>query len=59
MWDKGYMKMSDIEKASGIPHSTVSQRVNALQRREKAEWIFKVSKEYYVVNQYNKRDWVK
>jgi hypothetical protein len=59
MWDKGPMRMTDIEKASGLPHSTFVQRFRALQRREKGEWIFKVSEGYYVVNQYNKRDWAK
>jgi hypothetical protein len=59
MWDEGYMKLSVIEKAADLPHSTVAQRVKALQRKDKGEWIFKASDDYYFVNQYNKREWIK
>jgi hypothetical protein len=59
MWGKGLMRMTDIEKASGVPHSTVSQRVKELQKKRKGQWIVKASEDYYIVDDHNKRHWIK
>jgi hypothetical protein len=58
MWGKGPMRLKDIEDESGLAHSTVVQKLEALQTPEKGRWIIKHPDKTYEVDQTKERPWI-
>ena len=58
MWGIGNMKPIEIEKRSGLVHSTSAQRVEALQKQKKGSWIIKNADGTYRVDETKERPWI-
>ncbi|MFC1866520.1 winged helix-turn-helix transcriptional regulator [Thermodesulfobacteriota bacterium] len=60
MWDKKSLTPGEIIKETGIPHSTVYQRLKALESEEKGKWVERLSDDQhiYVVDESKDRYWL-
>jgi len=48
LWDKGSMKLFEIERETKIKHASVDQRLKALQTEKKGCWIIRTGMTYQV-----------
>jgi hypothetical protein len=57
MWEKDPMRAREIEKASGVVHSTLAQKLKALQEKRKGEWIIELPSGEYIADSSKHRYW--
>lgn len=61
MWKKGPMSVKKVAEDSGISRSTVDQKLKALERPNKGQWVVSLKGDKgkeYVVDTTKERDWI-